>query len=67
MKERELNAIFDIVPDPEKSFVNIHDDKILGEVRRIVNVFNLVHKQNLEFKGSAIVNYASLDLIPCEN
>ena len=37
------------------------------EVQRIVNVFNLVHKQNLEFKGSAVVNYANLDLIPCEN
>ena len=67
MNERELNAIFDIVTDPEKSFVNIHDRKILLEVERIVNVFNLVHAQNCEFKGNAIVNYANLDLIPCEN
>lgn len=67
MKERELNAIFNIIPDPEKSFVDIHDKKILFEVERIVNVFNLVHAQNLEFKGNAIVNYANLDLIPCEN
>ncbi len=67
MKERELNAIFNIIPDPEKSFVNIHDAKIYGEVSRIVNVFNLVHAQNLEFKGNAIVNYTNLDLIPCEN
>ena len=67
MKEREVNAIFDIVPDPEKSFVNIHDRKIFIEVERIVNVFNLVQAQNLEFKGNAIVNYTNLDLIPCEN
>ena len=67
MKEREVNAIFDIVPDPEKSFVNIHDRKIFIEVERIVNVFNLVKAQNLEFKGNAIVNYTNLDLIPCEN
>ena len=67
MKERELNAIFDIIPDPEKSFVNIHDRRIYQEVERIVNVFNLVRKQNIEFKGNAIVNYADLDLIPCEN
>ena len=67
MKERELNAIFDIIPDPEKSFVNIKDRRIFIEVERIVNVFNLVREQNLEFKGNAIVNYADLDLIPCEN
>ena len=67
MKERELNAIFDIIPDPEKSFVNIHDRRICMEVERIVNVFKLVREQNLEFKGSAIVNYADLDLMPCEN
>ena len=67
MKERELNAIFNIIPDPEKSFVNIHDRKIFMEVERIVNVFNLVKAQNLEFKGNAIVNYTNLDLIPCEN
>jgi len=67
MKEREINAIFDIVPDPEKSFVNIHNRKIFVEVERIVTVFNLVKAQNEEFKGNAIVNYTNLDLIPCEN
>lgn len=67
MKERELNAIFNIIPDPEKSFVNIKDRRIFFEVERIVKVFSLVKAQNLEFKGSAIVNYANLDLIPCEN
>ena len=67
MKEREINAIFDIVPDPEKSFVNIHNRHVLIEVERIVNVFNLVHAQNVEFKGNAIVNYTNLDLLPCEN
>ncbi len=67
MKEREINVIFDIVPDPEKSFVNIHERKIFVEVQRIVTVFNLVKKQNEEFKGNAIVNYTNLDLIPCEN
>ena len=67
MKERELNAIFDIIPDPEKSFVNINDRKIFFEVERIVRVFSLVEAQNREFKGNAIVNYTNLDLIPCEN
>jgi len=67
MKERELNAIFNIIPDPEKSFVNIKDRRIFFEVERIVKVFSLVEAQNLEFKGSAIVNYANLDLIPYEN
>ena len=67
MKEHEINAIFDIVPDPEKSFVNIHDRKIFVEVQRIVHVFDLVRIQNEEFKGNAIVNYTNLDLIPCEN
>ena len=67
MKERELNAIFDIIPDPEKSFVNIHDRKMFIEVERIVRVFSLVKAQNEEFKGNAVVNYTNLDLIPCEN
>ena len=67
MKEHEINAIFDIVPDPEKSFVNIHERKIFLEVERIVTVFNLVKKQNEELKGNAIVNYTNLDLLPCEN
>ena len=67
MKERELNAIFNIIPDPEKSFVNIHDRKVFVEVERIVRVFSLVKAQNEEFKGNAIVNYTNLDLIPCEN
>ena len=67
MKERELNAIFDIIPDPEKSFVNIHDRKMFIEVERIVRVFSLVKAQNEEFKGNAVVNYTNLNLIPCEN
>ena len=67
MKEHELNAIFDIVPDPVESFVNIHDMRLRMEVERIIRIFQLVKKQNIEFKGGAIVNYSDLGLLPCEN
>ena len=67
MKEVELNAIFNVTPDPEKNFVNIRDRKVLLEVERIVRVFSLVKAQNLEFQGDAIVNYTNLDLLSCEN
>ncbi|MDD3593036.1 MAG: hypothetical protein PHX18_00240 [Candidatus Gastranaerophilales bacterium] len=67
MNEKELNAIFGIIPDPEKNYINISDRKVLIEVERIVRVFQLVEAQNIEFKGDAVVNYSNLDLIPCEN
>ena len=67
MKEHELNAIFDIIPDPAESFVNIHDMRLRMEVERIVRIFQLVKAQNEEFHGGAVVNYADLGLLPCEN
>ena len=67
MKEQELNAIFEIIPDPAESFVNIHDKRLCMEVERIVRVFQLVKAQNEEFHGGAVVNYSGLYLVPCVN
>lgn len=66
MNEVELNAIFNIVPDPDKNVVDIKNRKMLIEVERIINVFSLVKAQNKEF-SDAIVNYTNLDLLSCEN
>lgn len=67
MREVELNTIFNLIPDPEKNFVNIKDRKIRSEVERITRIFNLVQEQNVAFQGEALVNYAQFDLLACEN
>jgi hypothetical protein len=67
MREVELNTIFNLIPDPEKNFVNIHNNKIKNDVERITRIFNMVKEQNEIFQGEAVVNYAQFDLLACEN
>jgi hypothetical protein len=67
MREVELNTIFNLIPDPEKNFVNINDNKIKNDVERITRIFNMVKEQNEIFQGEAVVNYAQFDLLACEN
>lgn len=70
MREVELNTIFNLIPDPEKNYVNVQDNKIKAEVERITRIFTMTKEQNKEFQGQAIVNYATcdtLDLVPYEN
>ncbi|MFA6989327.1 MAG: hypothetical protein WC197_04590 [Candidatus Gastranaerophilaceae bacterium] len=67
MREIELNTIFDLIPDPDKNYVNIQNRKIRSEVERITRIFSLIKKQNEMFVGEALVNYAQFDLLACEN
>jgi hypothetical protein len=67
MREVELNAIFNLIPDPDKNYVNIQDRKVRMEIERITRIFNIVKEQNKIFAGEALVNYAHLDLLACEN
>jgi len=67
MREVELNTIFNLIPDPEKNFVNINNNKIKNDVERITRIFNMVKEQNEIFQGEAVVNYAQFDLLACEN
>ncbi len=67
MREVELNAIFNLVTEPEKNFVNINNRKVCSEVERIVRIIDLTKKQKQAQRGLQIRNLTSFNLVQSYN
>jgi len=67
MREVELNAIFNIIAEPEKNVVNIKDRKLRQEVERIVRIFNITNEQRKASKSLGFRCVATFDMVQSYN
>ena len=62
MKEHELNAYLDIIPDPVKSVYSTSSNKDLQEIQRIIRIFDINKQQKNHHKYFSIKNLIALKL-----
>ena len=62
MKEHELNAYLDIIPDPIKSVYSTASNKDLQEIQRIIRIFDINKQQKNHHKYFSIKNLIALKL-----
>lgn len=67
MKEQELNAIMNVIADPDKCIFNIHDKKLVGEVERIIRVFEINKTQSSKNRFMAIKSMFVIPLVMSNN
>ena len=67
MKEQELNAIMNVIADPDKCILNIHDKKLVGEIERIIRVFEINKTQSSKNHFMAIKSMFAIPLVMSNN
>ena len=67
MKEHELNTIMNVVSDPIKGAINIHDKKMVGEIERIVRIFEINKTQPKNHIMFAIKSMKAMHLVLSNN
>lgn len=67
MKEYELNTIMNVVADPDKCAVNIHDRSIVREIERIIRIFKINEEQSNKHYMFAIKSMATMHLVLSNN
>lgn len=63
MKEHELNTIMNVVSDPVKCAVDIHDKNMVREVERIIRIFEINKKQPKNHIMFAIKSMKAMHLV----
>lgn len=67
MKEQELNTIMGVVSDPIKNVYDISSRKNLAEIERIIRIFNINEKQNIQHRVFGYKNLSMLKLVLSNN
>ena len=67
MKEQELNTIMGVVSDPIKNVYDISSRKNREEIERIVRIFNINAKQNIQHRVFGYKNLSTLKLVLSNN
>lgn len=63
MNERTINTLFGLVSDPVKNVYDIHDNKKLAEIQRIVRIFDISKEQktiSAEISARSLVAFKML-------
>jgi hypothetical protein len=67
MKERELNAMLGIVPDPEKNVYDVSNWKNVNEIQRMIRIFKINEEQHNKHLMLSIKNIATFRLVLSNN
>ena len=67
MKERELNAMLGIVPDPEKNVYDVSNWKNVNEIQRMIRIFKINEEQHNKHLMLSIKNVATFRLVLSNN
>lgn len=67
MKERELNAMLGIIPDPEKNVYDISSWKKVNEIQRMIRIFKINEEQHNKHLMLSIKNVATFRLVLSNN
>ena len=67
MKERELNAMLGIIPDPEKNVYDISNWKSVNEIQRMIRIFKINEEQHNKHLMLSIKNVATFRLVLSNN
>lgn len=67
MKERELNAMLGIIPDPEKNVYDISNWKNVNEIQRMIRIFKINEEQHNKHLMLSIKNIATFRLVLSNN
>ncbi|MBO5947566.1 hypothetical protein J6Q66_01875 [bacterium] len=67
MKERELNAMLGIIPDPEKNVYDISSWKKVNEIQRMIRIFKINEEQHNKHLMLSIKNIATFRLVLSNN
>ena len=67
MKEHELNTIMNVVSDPIKCAFDIHDKNMVGEIERLVRIFEINKAQPKNHIMFAIKSMKAMHLVLSNN
>lgn len=67
MREKELNALIGIIPDPDNNVYKINSRKDIDEIQRIIRIFNINKEQHVKHLMLSIKNVATFKVILSNN
>ena len=67
MKEQDLNAIMNVIADPDKCAFDINDKRLVEEVERIIRIFEINKTQFSKNYFFAIKSMSAFPLVLSNN